>query len=188
MFGPLELVMKRLLLVDDEINLLHALKRLLNRALSGRELTVEIFDDPEAALQRASQVVFDVVVSDYRMPVMDGVTFLRCFRGMQPDTPRLILSAATDFEALVTAINEVGIYRYVSKPWNDEDFVATIEAACREYERHQAQRLLADGARLAAADESAEALEKLRLEVEEPGITHVNWAPDGSIIVDDDQT
>ncbi|MBS1142263.1 MAG: response regulator with CheY-like receiver, AAA-type ATPase, and DNA-binding domain [Proteobacteria bacterium] len=187
MFGPLEVVMKRLLLVDDEINLLHALKRLLNRSLQGKDVVVEIFDDPEAALQRAGQVPFDVVVSDYRMPTMDGVTFLRCFRGIQPDTPRLILSAATDFEALVTAVNEVGIYRYLSKPWSDEDFVATIEAACREYERHMEEHLLAEGARRSGVDASAEALEKLRIEAEEPGITHVNWAPDGSVILGDSQ-
>lgn len=187
MFGPLEVVMKRLLLVDDEINLLHALKRLLNRTLAGKNVVVEIFDDPEAALQRAGQVQFDVVVSDYRMPAMDGVTFLRCFRGIQPDTLRLILSAATDFEALVTAVNEIGIYRYLSKPWSDDDFVVTIEAAFREYERHMEERLLAQGARRFGVDESAEALEAMRLEAEEPGITHVNWAPDGSVILGDSE-
>src|SRR5574343_4452 len=177
----LEEVMKRLLLVDDEINLLHALKRLLNRSLAGKDYTVEIFDDPEAALQRATQVNFDVVVSDFRMPMMDGVSFLRCFRGIQPEATRLLLSAATDFEALVTAVNEVGIYRYLAKPWSDEDFVATIEAACREHQRASDERLLAAEARRSHIDESAEALERMRIEAEEPGITHVNWAPDGSV-------
>lgn len=177
--------MKRLLLVDDEINLLHALKRLLSRSLAGRDYVVEVFDDPEAALQRASQIEFDVVVSDFRMPQMDGVTFLRCFRGIQPNATRLLLSAATDFEALVTAVNEVGIYRYLAKPWSDEDFVATIEAACREHQRLVEERLLVEGARRLIIEESAEEMEKLRIEAEEPGITHVNWAPDGSVIIDD---
>lgn len=177
--------MKRLLLVDDEINLLHALKRLLNRSLAGKDYVVEVFDDPEAALQRATQVNFDVVVSDFRMPVMDGVTFLRCFRGIQPDATRLLLSAATDFEALVTAVNEVGIYRYLAKPWSDEDFVATIEAACREHQRATDERLLVAEARRSRLGESAEEMEKLRIEADEPGITHVNWAPDGSVRLDD---
>jgi len=177
--------MKRLLLVDDEINLLHALKRLLNRSLAGKDYTVEVYDDPEAALQRAGEVDFDVVVSDFRMPLMDGVTFLRCFRGIQPDATRLLLSAATDFEALVTAVNEVGIYRYLAKPWSDEDFVATIEAACREHQRAMDERLLAAEARRSRIGESAEAMEKLRIEADEPGITHVNWAPDGSVRLDD---
>lgn len=177
--------MKRLLLVDDEINLLYALKRLLSRAWQGRDISIEIFDDPEAALQRASQVAFDVVVSDYRMPAMDGITFLRCFRGIQPDAARLILSAATDFDALVTAVNEVGIYRYVSKPWNDEDFVAAIEAAGREHQRALEVRLLAEEARRSNLDKSAEDLEKMRIEADEPGITHVNWAKDGSVLLND---
>lgn len=177
--------MKRVLLVDDEINLLQALKRLLNRTLAGKDYVVEVFTDPEAALQRASEVDFDVVVSDYRMPVMDGVNFLRCFRGIQPDATRLLLSAATDFQALVTAVNEVGIYRYLAKPWGDEDFVATIEAACREHQRLLEERLLAEGARRSHADELTEEIEKQRIESEEPGITHVNWAPDGSVIIDD---
>lgn len=177
--------MKRLLLVDDEINLLHALKRLLNRSLAGKDYVVEVFDDPEAALQRAGEVAFDVVVSDFRMPLMDGVTFLRCFRGIQPDATRLLLSAATDFEALVTAVNEVGIYRYLAKPWSDEDFVATIEAACREHQRTMDERLLAEEARRSHVGESAEAMEKLRIEADEPGITHVNWTPDGSVRLDD---
>ncbi len=177
--------MTRLLLVDDEISLLHALKRVLNRAFSGRGIVVETFDDPEAALRRADQVDFDVVVSDYRMPIMDGITFLRCFRGIQPDTTRLILSAATDFEALVTAVNEVGIFRYLAKPWSDEDFVATIEAACRHHERQVEERELVNGARRKLQEKSPEERERLRLEAEEPGITQVNWGADGSVLLDD---
>ncbi|WP_374276413.1 response regulator [Azonexus sp.] len=180
--------MKRLLLVDDEINLLNSLKRLLLRSFGSGEIAVEIFDDPELALQRASEVEFDVVVSDYRMPVMDGVSFLRCFRGIQPDATRLLLSAATDFDALVVAINEVGIFRYLPKPWIDEDFIATIKAACLARERHLEELRLADAARRGGiAGISAEEAERRRLESEEPGITQVNWGPDGSVILDDER-
>lgn len=177
--------MRKLLLVDDETNVLHALRRTLTRAFAGRELSVESFDDPEAALQRAAETDFDVVVSDFRMPVMDGVTFLRCFRELQPDATRLLLSAATDFDALVTAINEVGIFRYLAKPWNDTDFVETIEAALREHARAVvAKELLEDAARAESLDESE--LARQRLAAESPELAKVNWGPDGSIIVDDD--
>lgn len=176
--------MRRLLLVDDEPNVLHALRRTLARAFAGRDLTVEIFDDPEAALQRAGEVDIDVVVSDFRMPVMDGVAFLRCFRGIRPNATRLLLSAATDFDSLVTAINEVGIFRYLPKPWSDTDFVDTIEAALREHERVLASHRLADEAARAESLSPAE-LARLRLEEESPLLAKVNWGEDGSVILDD---
>lgn len=177
--------MRRLLLVDDETNLLRALKRMLDRHFAGKEIVVEIFDDPEAALQRAGEVSFDVVISDYRMPLMDGVTFLRCFSCIQPDATRLILSAATDFNALVTAINEIGIFRYVAKPWEDQDLVSTIEAAWRHRERLLEEQALSNEARRKRQEASPEELELMRIEAEEPGITHVNRTADGSVILDD---
>lgn len=178
--------MKKLLLVDDEPNVLHALRRTLTRAFAGRDLGVESFDDPEAALQRAAETGFDVVVSDFRMPTMDGVTFLRCFREIQPDATRLLLSAATDFDALVTAVNEVGIFRYLAKPWNDADFVETIEAALREHARTVATReLLEDAARAESLDEGE--LARQRLAEESPDLAKVNWGPDGSVIIDDNE-
>lgn len=176
--------MKRLLLVDDEINVLHALRRVLNHGFAGKGIIVETFDDPEAALLRAGEVDFDVVVSDFRMPTMNGVAFLRCFKGIQPEATRLILSAATDFDALVIAINEIGIFRYLPKPWVNDDLIATVEAAGRDHQRQMEERVLLDNAKRQLEGSSNEELERLRLEAEEPGITHVNWGADGSVILD----
>jgi len=173
------------LLVDDESGVLHALKRLLQRALAADEAVIEIFTDPEAALQRACETEFDVVVSDYRMPNMDGVSFLRCFQGIQPDTTRLLLSAATDFDALVTAINEIGIFRYLPKPWSDEDFVAVLRAAWLACDRRREDRRLAEREQRESLLSAAEEAERQRLEAEEPGITQVKWGPDGSVLIDD---
>ena len=64
---------------------------------------------------------------------------------------------------------------------------ARIEAACREHQRATDERLLAEEARRSRIGESAEAMEKLRIEADEPGITHVNWAPDGSVRLDDSE-
>lgn len=178
--------MRRLLLVDDESGVLHALKRLLQRVLAADEAVVEIFTDPEAALQRACETEFDVVVSDYRMPSMDGVSFLRCFQGIQPDATRLLLSAATDFDALVTAINEIGLFRYLPKPWNDDDLVAVLRAAWLARDRRLEERRLAERERRnEALPGAAEEAERQRLEAEEPGITQVKWGPDGSVLLDD---
>src|SRR6185437_6898774 len=95
--------MRRFLLVDDEINALHALQRAIRQSGVEKELIVEVFTDPRAALERGKEVVFDVVISDFRMPEMSGVEFLRAYRAIQPDTVRMILSASTEFDAVMSA-------------------------------------------------------------------------------------
>ncbi len=113
--------MQRLLLVDDEQNVLNALRR----ELAG-DYAVEAFTSPQEALRRASESDFALVVSDYRMPDMDGVTFLENFGQIQPDAVRLILSGQADMEALIKAINVTHIYRFLSKPWSEADLKANI--------------------------------------------------------------
>lgn len=177
--------MKRLLLVDDEANILQALRRILTRALRD-EVRIESFDDPRAALTRAAETAFDVVISDFRMPVMDGVSFLKAFRQIQPDAVRVILSATTDFDSLVTAVNEAEIHRYLIKPWVDDEVVATVRGALEKHARAVEEHRLADESRLKRGAITEEEAELRRLEAEEPGITKVKWGPDGSVLLDDD--
>ncbi|TSA41272.1 MAG: response regulator [Betaproteobacteria bacterium] len=113
--------MKRILLVDDEQNVLNALRR----ELAGT-YEVETFISPQEALRRAKETDFALVVSDYRMPDMDGVTFLENFGQMQPDAVRLILSGQADMDALIKAVNVTHIYRFLSKPWSETDLKANI--------------------------------------------------------------
>lgn len=178
--------MKRLLLVDDEANLLNALRRVLMRAFQGEDIKFELFDDPRAALVRAAEVSFDLVISDYRMPPMDGVAFLKAFKLLQPDAVRLILSATTDFDTLMSAVNEAEVHRYLVKPWTDDELVATISAALKKRDELLENRQLADAVRLQQGRISAEDVERRRLEADEPGITRVNWGPDGSILLDEE--
>lgn len=177
--------MKRLLLVDDEANILQALRRILARAFRD-EVRIESFDDPRAALARAGETAFDVVISDFRMPVMDGVSFLKAFRAIQPDAVRVILSATTDFDSLVTAVNEAEIHRYLIKPWVDDEVVATVRGALEKHARAVEEHRLADESRLKRGAITEEEAELRRLEAEEPGITKVKWGPDGSVLLDDD--
>lgn len=178
--------MKRLLLVDDEANILQALRRTLMRAFQGEELRIELFEEPHAALARAEETAFDLVISDYRMPTMDGVSFLKAFRALQPDAIRLILSGTTDFDILVSAINEAEIHRYLIKPWSDEEVVATVRTALEKHAQTLEDRQLADEMRLQQGAISVEEIELRRLEAQEPGITRVNWGPDGSVLLDED--
>jgi len=181
--------MSRILIVDDELAILHSLRRLL-RAVpctyggSTFHLDVETFESPTAALERAGHIPFDLVLTDYRMPIMDGVELLKKIREAQPDATRLILSGYADLNVLVSAINEVEIYRFIAKPWNDYELVAAIGQALHNRNLTLENRRLADQTRLAKGQLSAEAVEAKRLEALEPGITRVNWGPDGSVILD----
>lgn len=174
----------RILLVDDEPAVLSALARLLHRQLpAGPE--VETFTSPRAALARAWEVPFALVVSDYRMAEMDGIAFLKEFAEIQPHALRLMLSGAADFDVLVSAVNAVGLHRYLIKPWDDEEVCAVLQGAYAEFGRQEAARQLAEERQRQLGQLSPEEIERRRLEAEEPGITRVNWGPDGAVHLDD---
>lgn len=179
----------RIMLVDDEPAILHALIRLLrlvpcSYGNTTYSLEIETFTSPKVALDRAAHVAFDLVLTDYRMPEMDGVEMLRQLREIQPDAARLILSGYADLNGLVRAINNVGIYRFIAKPWNDYELVAALGHALHNRQLLLENRQLADQARMEQGRMSVEELEAKRLEAMEPGITRVNWGPDGSVILD----
>lgn len=116
--------MYRVLLVDDEPNILSALRRSLAaidaRQLDGEALHFETFTSPEAAIKRSDEADFDLVISDYRMPSMSGVEFLARVMELQPSVPRMIISGYADREAIIAAVNEVNLTRFVEKPWDDD--------------------------------------------------------------------
>jgi DNA-binding NtrC family response regulator len=183
--------MNRIMLVDDEDGILKALRRLLKATPCTYhgvtyKLEIEIFTSPLAALERIRQAAFDLFLVDYRMPEMDGVAFLKAVREIQPNAARIILSGYADLNALVGAINEAKIYRFLSKPWNDYELVSAVAEALAFRELLVEREHLADEARVAKGKLSPEEAEARRLEALEPGITKVNWGPDGSVILDEE--
>ena len=118
-----------LLLVDDEPNILNAIKRLLRRE-GYRILCAE---SASQGLDLLATNRVHVVISDQRMPVMTGTDFLSRVKDLYPDTVRLILSGYSELESLTDAINKGAIYRYVSKPWDDETFKLEVTQAFRYY-------------------------------------------------------
>ena len=116
--------MYRILLVDDEQNVLNALKRELEEVYE-----IEAFSNPADALRRCSEINFDLVVSDYQMPEMNGIDFLMQFGKLQPDASRLILSGQADSGVLANAINETHIYRFIDKPWDRAELASTLAQA-----------------------------------------------------------
>ena len=114
-----------LLLVDDEENILNSLRRVLrNEPYRLLEAT-----SGEAALQQLSATHVDLVISDARMPGMDGATFLAQVQQRWPNCLRILLTGYADLTTTIKAINEGQIYRYVSKPWDDDELRLVIRQA-----------------------------------------------------------
>ncbi len=160
--------MKRVLIVDDELPVLHALRRALQRHFKPRQLGVEVCADPLQALRRLNEVHFDVLMSDYRMPRLDGVTLLAHARGLDPRTVRMMLSAAADVGTVLAAVNRAEVFRFIPKPWSEAQLLADLRAA-----------LAFDPCDTPSAVE----LERRRLEALEPGITQVDWGPNGEVLM-----
>jgi two-component system probable response regulator PhcQ len=193
--------MIRIMLVDDEENILKSLRRVLGspEAWCGDPATldpeadaqprnaVEIFSSPQAALDRASAgIAFDIVISDYRMPGMDGVAFFKALRDIQPDSARIILSGFADMEGLISAINEAQIHRFICKPWDDYALCADVKQLYRLQQLQAENRRLADQVRYQQGVISRQELELRRLEAETPGITKVKRTLDGGVLLDED--
>lgn len=110
---------QHVLVVDDEPNIVSSVRRELMAASGRYRYAVEGFTDAVEALERAKTQHFDVVISDFRMPGMDGMEFLKAFALIQPDCARMVLSGQTDMATLVKMVNETHIYRFIPKPWHD---------------------------------------------------------------------
>lgn len=127
-----------LLLVDDEASILSALRRLL-RPLGYRILTAE---GGQAGLELLAAEPVDLVISDMRMPVMDGAQFLEQVRARSPETIRILLTGYADISSTIAAINKGEIYRYIAKPWDDNDLQLIVRDALEH------KRLAAENRRL----------------------------------------
>jgi DNA-binding NtrC family response regulator len=183
-------MMSRILIVDDDEPILKSLRRVLSMTpCTGGDVTyklsIDTFSSPEEALNKARHTAYDLVLSDYRMPGMNGVQFLKALREIQPDAARLILSGYADLNGLIAAINEAGISRFISKPWNDYELVSAIGHALAVRDLTLENQRLADQVRLSMGAITAEEIERRRLEAAEPGITQVIWGPDGSVLLDE---
>ncbi|WP_374580939.1 HD domain-containing phosphohydrolase [Pseudoduganella sp.] len=121
--------MMTILCVDDEPNILSALRRLLR----GKGYQVLTADSGAEGLQLLAQQPVDLVISDMRMPEMDGARFLAQVRERWPGTVRLLLTGYSDVQSIQDAINCGEIYRYITKPWDDSDLLLIVRHAL---ERH----------------------------------------------------
>jgi response regulator RpfG family c-di-GMP phosphodiesterase len=124
------------LLVDDEESILNSLRRLLR----GQPYDVLLATSGAQALEIMAQQPIDLVMSDARMPNMDGATLLANVHLHYPHTTRIMLTGYADPSAIIKAINEGQIHRYISKPWHDEEMLLTLRQSLA-YQHSERERV-----------------------------------------------
>jgi len=136
---PMEIPKPTVLYLDDQPGNLTVF-----RANFRKHATVVTTTDPQEALRLLDERDFALVISDQRMDAMSGSEFLAKVRERHPDTIRMLLTAFSDFDAVVSAINEGAIARFIRKPWDREDLLATIIAANELYWSRRENKALTD--------------------------------------------
>src|SRR5690606_39268121 len=119
----------RVLFVDDEANILQSVRRVMRKL----HVEVETTTEPEQAIDMVKQAQYAVVVSDQRMPSMGGVEVLERIRAISPETVRIILTGYADVKASVDAINKGAVWRYLNKPWDDDDLRTCVMQGVNHY-------------------------------------------------------
>ena len=132
--------MASVLIVDDEPRVLDSLEALL-----AMDYDVLRADEPKTALSILAETEVAVIVSDQRMPGMNGVEFLARSREVAPETVRILLTAFTDADALMTSINAANVYHFLLKPWDPNELLHIVRRGVERYElTRERERLLRD--------------------------------------------
>jgi DNA-binding NtrC family response regulator len=164
----------KILLVDDEINVLSALKR----ALIEEPYEISSATSSEQALEIMQTHAFKVVLSDERMPGMQGSEFLSLVRERRPDMVRILLTGHATLDAALRAVNQGEIYRFFTKPWDDTEIKLAVRLAIEKYDLERENRRLLSTIK-------RQSLEMKVLERRFPGITRVGRDNQGSLVLDD---
>ena len=120
----------QILLVDDEPAVLKSLTRCFRR----ENYKILTSDNPVEALELISKESIQLVISDFKMPKMNGADFLREVKKIRPNIIRIMLTGHADTSAVMTAIKEGAVYKFILKPWNDDDLRVTVALALEQYE------------------------------------------------------
>jgi response regulator RpfG family c-di-GMP phosphodiesterase len=126
-----------ILLVDDEAEILFSLRGLLRT-----EFEVHTAESGAEALEILGRQSIHAIMSDQRMPNMTGVELLRRAKEERPEAVRMVFTGYADIKAVIDAVNEGGIYRYLTKPWDPDELVTALRMACTYYDRLSQRRLL----------------------------------------------
>lgn len=167
----------RILIVDDEPHVISALVRgldeepyLITGAHGGKE-----------ALGLMAEQRYKVVISDEKMPGMDGAEFLGAVKDLYPETVRIMLTGHASVEATMRAVNSGEIYRFFTKPWDETELKLALRSAVEKYDLEEENRRL-----LRTVKRQSQELKYL--EKSYPGITELRREADGAIRIDEDMS
>ncbi|RJQ80075.1 MAG: response regulator [Desulfobacteraceae bacterium] len=161
------------LIVDDEKNVLSALERALRKEPYAT-LTAR---DAEEGLKLLSARDVSIVISDYNMPYVNGLEFLQQVKEAYPHMLSIMLTGQAEMDVAIQAINEAGVYKFILKPWNDDDLRITLRRALESLDLvHERDRLLR---KIVSRDTILKQLER-----KYPGITKVERDEDGYLLID----
>lgn len=161
-----------ILIVDDETKVLSAIQRTLRK----EPYTVLTADSGGEGLKMLEARDINLVVSDYNMPMMNGLEFLQSVRSLYPHILTIMLTGQAELEIAVQAINEAGVYKFIQKPWNNEDLRITLLRALESID------LASERDRLVQKVKSRDAILQ-DLEKKFPGITKVERDEDGYMLI-----
>ena len=125
------------LIVDDEEMVLTSLSTLLSLET---DYDVKTFVSAQKAVEHLQSNSVDLIISDFLMPEMNGLEFLTKAKSFRPEVPRIILTGFADKENAIKLINEVGLYQYIEKPWDNADLLLIVRNALEK--RHLLANLL----------------------------------------------
>ncbi len=116
----------QILLVDDEPMITRTLEAVLR--MDGNLECIAV-NRPAEGLDLLKSDRFDVILSDFIMPELDGLEFLRQARRIQPEASRILLTGYADKESAIRSINEIGLYQYIEKPWDNRQLLMILRNA-----------------------------------------------------------
>lgn len=176
----------KILVLDDDILVTSSLKSLF--LIEGFS-NAAFFNSPGEALSFLQTNKCDVIISDFMMPEMNGLDFLYKAKELCPNSSRILLTGYADKENAIKAINEIGLYKYIEKPWDNDEFILNIKNA---YERtHLVETLEEKNLELEKYSKHLEELVEQKtagiIEINEKLSAVINNCADGIIIFSDDK-
>ena len=127
----------KILYIDDEVNNLNVFK-----AAFRREYDITLCGSPLEAFEVLKTKEFEVIITDQRMPEMNGTDFLAAILKTHPEPMRILLTGYSDIEAVIDAINKGEVYRYVTKPWLENELRGVISSAFEVYSLRRENKIL----------------------------------------------
>lgn len=162
------------LIVDDEANVLKSLER----ALRKEPYTLLTASGGAEGLNMLEAREVSIVISDFQMPKMNGLDFLKKVKELYPHVLTMMLTGQGDLDVAVQAINDAGVYKFIQKPWSDPDLILTLRRALESLD------LVMERDRLLRKVKSRDAILS-ELEKKFPGITKVERDEDGYMIMEE---